>query len=448
MLSTSGGVTDETGFSGRYAWRADENHFWHVVLGRASESAIAFDIVRSEAVQQFQATIQGQTNVGGATCAALRIQPAGLAPIDLYEDTASGAFREIVVAPGSPDAQTFDAVEYKTLANGRNVIDAWRTDGAFYKLRSINVQPVADGDLQPQPAAAAWTFAADSSPLMFATDPDASQAARVTASVNGHTGIFLLSTNTPSIVLYDDFARQAGIEPLGTADFSPYIGNSMFVGYARVSTVTVGGATLHNVVIQRIASPGMRVAGVLGYDFFANAVVDVDIARQRIRIEDPRTYQPSQAPGSFAFPVDLTNRVPVIAMDVDRGVAHPTIDTGLGGFMMLSQALRDSGRINGQDLNSQAAVRFGGVGATGDPIVNQGVRVTYTAWNTATTSGSCIGVNRIAVGPYKYENPPICFGGSNVFGMDGGLIGLDFLRHFNWTIDYPHARFILVPNNE
>ncbi len=70
----------------------------------------------------------------------------------------------------------------------------------------------------------------------------------------------------------------------------------------------------------------------------------------------------------------------------------------------------------------------------------------YTAWNGATSTGQCIDTPKIDVGPYTYENPPVCFAGTNIFGDDGGSIGLDFLRHFTWSVDYPHSRFVLTPN--
>jgi len=43
---------------------------------------------------------------------------------------------------------------------------------------------------------------------------------------------------------------------------------------------------------------------------------------------------------------------------------------------------------------------------------------------------------------------PVLAGQSRVFGPDGGAVGLDFLRHFNQTIDYPHSRFLVTPNNQ
>ena len=64
--------------------------------------------------------------------------------------------------------------------------------------------------------------------------------------------------------------------------------------------------------------------------------------------------------------------------------------------------------------------------------------ITLTAGGTST--------REIALAPFRYQIAPTCFGSERVFGRDGGLIGFDFLRHFDWTFDYSRAHVILAPN--
>ncbi len=52
------------------------------------------------------------------------------------------------------------------------------------------------------------------------------------------------------------------------------------------------------------------------------------------------------------------------------------------------------------------------------------------------------------VGPYRYTLALTCFASASVFGETGGLIGFDFMRHFNWTFDYPEAKLVLTPNGK
>jgi hypothetical protein len=448
-LATPQGIRDEVGFSGRSVWHADANGFSSALLGPPAQTAVDFDLVRAEATSEISnLSIEGQATVHGTQCTIVRVVPPGGTPMDLYEDPGSGAFLRVVVSPGSSGAKTIDNLGYLNIRPGKKVLSTWTVDAGTYTLSSTTPNaaiPTADVD-QPVPQAS-WAYGAASAPLTFSTQTDNLREVRINAAVNGHSGVFLLSTETPSIVLYSNFAAQAGLTNLGTSDFSPYIGNIQFQGYARASTLQVGPSILHNVIVQEMLAPNAHIAGVLGYDLFARALVNVDLKAQTIQVLDPALYQPQLIAGAYAFPINLTDNTPRIAMKLPAGaIAYPMLDTGLSGFMMLSQAMRDSRKIDGTDISDVGVIGFGGQGATTDPIASTGLTVAYTAWNSATTSGSCITVPQLAIGPYAYTNPPLCFGGTNVFGNDRGLIGLDFLRHFNWTVDYPDANFVLTPN--
>ena len=448
-VATASGVSDEVGFTGTYVWHADENNFWQVVRGRKAQAAIEWSLVQSEALDAFPAQVTGTADVGGVQCDVLRMQPKGLVAMDVYENPQTGAFLRVVVAPGALGQTQYDDISYIASPAGGKVIGGWTTDAGRYSITHVSPGTVATNDLVAAVSSATWTYGNSPSSLTLSALNLNERQIWVQASVNGHTGMFLLGTNTPSIIVFDPFATQAGIRDLGTSDFSPYVGNPQFEGYGRAQSLQVGSAVLHDVVVEKIDDPNSKVAGVLGYDFFAHAVVDVNLVKQNLQIEDPTTYKPANPAGSFTFPLDLTNRVPAIAMTLPSGaVAHPVLDSNLTGFMMLSQALYDSGKIGGHQITNSSSVHFGGVGALGDPISTTTANISYTAWNDATTSGICMVTDQISVGPYRYQNPPVCLGGTNVFGNDGGSVGLDFLDHFNWVVDYPHEQFTLVPNGQ
>ncbi len=368
-IQTPAGITDETGFTGRYVWHADANNFWTPVYGVPAQAALAWDVVRSEAFTGFPLHVVGTANAGGTACVVLRVEPKGLPIVDLYEIPHSGALARVVVAPGSASPVTFDDIGYLTLASGKRIVANWTTGNVRYAIASATLGNVDDRDLVSEPSPATWSYSDAPAPLTFITITDNARMIHVTASVNGHSGVFVLGTNTPSILLFDPFASQAGVRPMGTSDFSPYVGNLQFEGYGHADTLAVGKAVLRNVVVQRVNAPNAKIAGVLGYDFFAHAIVNVDLARQQLQIEDPQTYQPPMGQGAYAFPLDLTNRVPVIGISLPSGAAaHPSLDSDLNGFMVLSQALYDSHGIGGSPITDETSVIFTGVGATGDPI--------------------------------------------------------------------------------
>jgi hypothetical protein len=447
-VATKQGVSDETGFTGRYVWHADANGYWNVVLGRSAQRSVDWMLVRSEALSGLPAQLTGNGDVAGHPCNIVRVQPKGLVPMDLYEDAQTGAFVKVVIAPGAPDSTSFDNIVY-TATSGKQIVTGWTVDGSRYSVSTTGIQPVETSELLPSPVAPSWTYNSSPVPLTLTAVNYNERVLRVHVSINGHVGTFVLGTDAPSIILFDPFAAQAGVENLGTSDFSPYLGNKQYEGYARVREMKVGDATLRNVVVQRINAPNSKLDGVLGYDFFAGAIVDVNVANSQLKIEDPVNTKVTPGTSDYAFPIDLTSHIPAISLTLPSGaVAHPAFASDLSGFMLLSQTLRDNGKINGDPVSTASNAAIGGFGAPGAPIEITQANFGFVAWNGTSSTGRCVSVPQISVGPYRYENPPVCMGSASIFGNDGGQVGIDFLRHFNWIVDYPHQRFVLSPNGQ
>ncbi|HWT06674.1 MAG TPA: hypothetical protein VN224_13015 [Xanthomonadales bacterium] len=129
--------------------------------------------------------------------------------------------------------------------------------------------------------------------------------------------------------------------------------------------------------------------------------------------------------GTYAFSVNLSDGTPEIRVKVGAVTTRATFDTGNDYNVILSDNLTKTGRVVGL---VDSTIFFGGV----DGIADE--------------PASCYYLHEIAVGPYRYQNSLTCFGSERVFGRDGGLIGFDFLRHFDWTFDYTRSRLILAPN--
>ena len=438
------GLMEAAGFNGRMAWATDENNFLRLQLGRAAQTQIALEILRSENLAQFNPTVAGHSTYNGQSVSILHAQPSGLPPIDVYESDATGAYVRAVVAPGQ-DERVIDDIGYTQVGN-RHILSSWRVLDGDYSLTNFDVtRAVSDADLSPGQSPQ-WSIDTKPIPIVLDTSTDNSRLVRVEASVNGHRGIFTLSTGAPSIILFSDFAAQAGVQDAGVMPWTPYSGNINFAGFGRARDLSVGNSTIHNVVVARFNTPpSNHMAGILGYDFFANAVVNVDLSKSQLSLSDPNT---PATPGNngYAFPIDLSTRTPVTTLMLTNGVAHPQIDTSLTGFILASQTLRDTGRITGHDIASSAAVTYSGFFTTGDPLALSGLDITYTDWHSTTSTGRCVEADELQIGPYRYTKPPVCFAGSNIFGSDGGAVGMDFLRHFNWSVDYPHQKFVVTPN--
>lgn len=110
-----------------------------------------------------------------------------------------------------------------------------------------------------------------------------------------------------------------------------------------------------------------------------------------------------------------------------------SVDTGDDFFVILPHELERhtvalTGTITVGGFDYATNIYFGGVDGSGSEPAR------------------CVHFNEIQVGPYRYQKALSCFAPNDAFGLDGGLIGFDFLRHFNWTFDYPHGRVVLTPN--
>jgi hypothetical protein len=450
-LSAAGGrVSQDSGFTGSLVWESDPNGYTVTQTGTPAQVAYDLNLVRAEDLSSIAGpSVTGSAQVNGITTTVIRIKPSGAAPLDIYEDPSSGAFLQVIVDPDGP-ARTVVAIDgYAEAEHGKKVVSGWTIGNLHYAFSSISAAPVADSDLVPPRPRPVWQFGGASIPVELYDLAVHLYQPRVALSVNGVSGIFVIDTGTQSIVLFDNFASRAGVESIDGADFSPFSGNARYKGYGFARTVTAGNNTLQNVLVERISAPDTRLAGLIGYDFFAKAIAEIDLSHKTMQLFDPSSMQPTITSGAYAFPLDLTSRRPVIAVPLSGGAhAFPYFSTGEPFFMMLSQRLRDTGAVSAADVsveNFNPSVN--GRTFLGTMIESNAMHISYSDYMGAYGSGNCALLHQILIGPYRYQSPPLCFVGSGVFGEDGGAIGNDFLRHFDWTIDYPDAKFVLTPNS-
>lgn len=452
LTAAAGRVGMQTGFTGTMVWETDPNGFLVKQAGTPAQVAYDLNLIRAETLASIpDLTVTGSAQVRGVNATIVHVKPTGAPPMDIYEDPNSGAFLQAIVDPVGP-ARTIVSIDaYMDIAPGKKAVSQWSIGTTHYTFDSISLARIADTDLiAPQPTAT-WTFGDQAVPVDLFDLSAGTQRyqPRVNVTVNGITGVFVLDTGTQSIVLFGNFASRAGVTAIDGADFSPFAGNPRYLGYGLVQTLTAGNSTLHNVMIERIADPNNRIAGLLGYDFYAGVIAEVDLSSRRMQLFNPANIQPAVAPGGFAFPIDLTSHRPVIGMRLSgKAYGFPYFSTGEPYFMLLSQRLRESGAVSASDMSTEHFnPRAGTRGFFGTMIESDPVQLGYSDYTGAYGVGNCVLLHEALIGPYHYQSPPLCFIGSGVFGEDGGAIGNDFLRHFDWTIDYPDAKFVLTPNN-
>jgi len=432
-IDRSEGVSTESGFDGRAYWTSNENRHTVALFEDAQRRAITVNAVDAGAFDDAtEVQSRGTQTIDGAQYDVVRVTPRGGIPADLAIDRATGAFGQVTYEPDDRYSRAVVRIlGYTEIAPGVRVPASYRYDRETTSTLLRGAQrPVTDAELQrPAAPTAVWTFG-NGDPVRFALERGATagHAVIVRASINGKPGTFLFDSGASQVLLYRPYADSLGLTLLGNTSFSGVNGGSRSARFARAASITIGDNTLSNVVLAiSPRDPGERgtIDGILGFDVLAGALVHVDLVKETMEFADPSQMMASVPKGGFAFSVNLSDGTPEIRVKVGAVTTRATFDTGNNYNVILSENLTKTGRVVGLVLGTMF---FGGVDGVADE------------------PASCYKLNEIAVGPFRYQNALTCFGSERVFGRDGGLIGFDFLRHFDWTFDYSRSRLILAPN--
>jgi hypothetical protein len=437
VVTYSGGGGEDEGFDGHMFWQSNQNGYVHPQLGVRAETSYDYDLVMDEAVTLIpNPELQGSDTIDGTPVTIVRVKPPNSLPMDVYVG-ADGAFKRVIIDPDGSKA-VLNILSYINAGNGRKLIGEYQwSPQPPWKISDVqtNVR-LLPADVNPPAPQATWTFAnSNPFPIEFDSHTFTGNAIVVKALLNGHEGRFLIDSGAGDIFVSDAFAESAGLKARSKLDFSGIASHATQGGLILIDSLQIGGNTLHHVYAVRGTSDMKDTDGILGYDFFAGAVVDVDLNRHTISIHDPSSYQPTVAKGAYGFGVDLATLQPGVTIKLPGNlVAHPIFDSGDDFFMMLPEHLRKTGHLVG--LDDEVDTDYGSFS----------IHPSFIGVDGAIGSTNCMRLANIQVGPYSYDKAPLCFIESASFGNDGGLIGFDFLKHFNWTFDYPNNMVILTPN--
>jgi predicted aspartyl protease len=426
----------DAGFTGRLFWRSNDNGFTVTVRAHAAAIEITRDVVESEAFGDAPAELRAPLTFDGVKASVVRVTPPGGVPADLYLGD-DGAVLGYVLSPDdATDRETVHNVSYAEFAPNKRYVNALRygTSTRVYRVIDFLVNaPISESDLHPPAPRATWTFGEPRTvPITIRRQTEVvGGSVYVDVAINGHTGRFLLDSGSNAILLTDRFARIAGTQDLGRSAMSGINGTVVEATRIQIATVAIGGNTLHGVIAHRAAPMSGRDQreqtvsdGIIGFDVLASALVDVDLAKGNLTVLDPQENEPVIKGGAYAFTVDLSDFHPAVPIKLQNDVLSGVyLDTGNDFFVILPQAMqkRHVGTFIDQEI-------FSGIDGDGQ----------YPA--------ICVRLDEIQVGPFSYKGAPSCFAPNEAFGKTGGLIGFDFLRHFNWTFDYAHSQLVLTPN--
>lgn len=429
-----------TGFTSRLFWTTTANGFTVPITGDNAKYYLAIDALFMEGTPELPATMHGAGTIDGKSVPIVRVTMNGAVPMDLYVDPDTGAYIQAVIDPGGQYETTMAIHSYADLSTGKKIIGSWSfgKDKGVYAYTKTALNPSIDpSELHPPAPSATWNFANSNPFPIRVTD----SRLYIDATINGTPGRFILDTGASGIALTDEFANRANVK---TVDHSKSYG----VGGAtknlirKAETVSVGGNTLSNVIISSINLDFRNWSsekqneevpqGLIGFDVFAGAIVDLTLSNGTMRIQDPAAVT-ADPHGGYPLTPDLTSGVPVVPATVDDHFdIQALLDTGGGSAVILSSDVENQGAngihliVNSENTFLGGNASIGGVG--GSEMVR------------------CGPLAKIQVGPFSYTQVEACE--SHGWSLHRGLVGFDFLKHFDYVFDYPHGVMYLIPHKE
>ena len=254
----------------------------------------------------------------------------------------------------------------------------------------------------------------------------------------GHVGVnvriankdwfFLLDTGAQSILVDAPILKEANVAGQGALEVRG-ASRSGGLSVAALPRIEIDGAAMDDVIVSSLDIPrnlggGLKIDGILGYPFFASAVVEMDFANHVLRFGAPGSFVPRGTP---------------IGLDVDRELAEATlrvngrldapfiVDTGNSGEMLLYRPFLDA-HPGVVPFSPTASWNYGIGGA------NQSYRTSLDA---------------LKLGGYDlfHRSVDVVLAKNGAFAdrVDAGNVGLGVLRNFVATFDLGNAAMYLTP---
>jgi Aspartyl protease len=421
------GLQNASGFTGAVSWTSNENGFTVRPVGEVVRYQFDRDALFGETTTTaaFTPSVRRTEKVDGVDCTVVRLTSQVGFPIDVYVDPATGQYRRAVIDPDGKYEDVINGMQY-TEAGGKRFLSAWHHRDSKTRYVYTKIEPnaeIAPDDLRPPKQTATWTFGDAPAQIEYLDQPYPRIFLDVT--VNGRKGKFMFDTGADGIVVLDSFARAAGAKRVSSFDISGIGGGTVNANVFRVDTIAVGSSTLHDVII----SSGLDeeswkpdgIVGIIGFDLLAATVADLSLDGKTLRLMDPAKVAPDERAGMVVH-ADLSDHHIRVPMRVDDRVdVIATLDTGNPADVLLSEDL-----IRREKLTFLTKY-YGFVSGVGG-----GTEVHY-----------CGKLKSLSMGPVRYELPAAC--DSPSLDHNEILVGLDFMRAFNYVFDYPDGIVVMIP---
>lgn len=252
----------------------------------------------------------------------------------------------------------------------------------------------------------------------------------VTVRCAGRDWFFLLDTGAQSILVDSAVVKAANVESQGAMEVRGAT-RSGGLSIATLPSLAIDGAAMNDVVVSALdlgANTGGRlhVDGILGYPFFASALVEMDFAHHLMRFGPPGSFAPQGTR---------------VALDVDRELAEASfrandieapfiVDTGNAGEMLLYRPFVDA---------HPGIVPFSRTSSW-----NFGIGGSNAAYRTTLDALDIAGIALY----HRSVDVVLAREGAFADRVDAGNVGLGVLKNFVVTFDLDRAAMYLTPSAE
>ncbi len=233
---------------------------------------------------------------------------------------------------------------------------------------------------------------------------------------DGHPFDFLLDSGAAGIVIDPVVSETLSLERYGErvgATMGPFPETTSIV-----PSLYVGALRMRNVVTRVVPIPfraddRTRIAGLLGFDFFAESVIHVDCERAVVEAIHASAFRVAGDVTSIALALD--DKQPAVRLKIGPVAARAVLDTG-ANRTVLAAAFAE--RLEpGAEQSALTASRFHAVGGVGDA---ETVRLKNVELAGVTLNDALVDISSADLG----------------FEDIDGVIGTDVLRKFDVFFDY------------
>jgi hypothetical protein len=255
--------------------------------------------------------------------------------------------------------------------------------------------------------------------------------------VNSSRPLWFLFSTASTSVIDTRIAKELGL-PVQGNEKSTASGGSIEAGLISGVSLVLPGVTTFNQTVAVLPLEflssilGQPIAGLIGYDFISQFVIEVDYATKKMNVYAPATYRYSGT--GDVLPIKFIDKSPFITVRITmqgREAVEGTIElaTESSGVLVVQRSFAEAHQL----LKSVKGFRLGNVGGSEGSM-------------SRTLQGR---VKNIQVGRFMINNPIVSFSQAKADkdATDGDdQIGGEVLRRFRLILDYSRQRIILEPN--